>query len=170
MMTGRKNVTSKYLQLEWPTFSPKKLLSNSSFWWPDVMMWLSLYPNQAHDAEALRNIFFFLSSLGWRPQPKLKGVQVGLSSGFIHFPMRTEKVATLKKVIKMLFSSADTSPSKVRNGKLFYVYTQKTTTTLITVTNCFVSSTGLTACGKRKKRALVNQDDLDLDIDLAPSV
>merc|ERR1719340_596677 len=67
-------------------------------------------------------------------------------------------------------SSANTSPSKGRNGKLFYVYTQKTTTTLITVTNCFVSSTGLTACGKRKKRALVNQDDLDLDIDLAPSV
>ena len=84
--------------------------------------------------------------------------------------MRTEKVATLKNAIKMLFSSADTSPSKARNGKLFYVYTQKTTTTLITVTNCFVSSTGLTACGKRKKRALVNQDDLDLDIDLAPSV
>merc|ERR1719266_627738 len=66
-------------------------------------------------------------------------------------------------------SSEEVSPSK-RNGKLFYVYTKKTTTTLITVTNCFVSSTGLTACGKRKKRALVNQEDLDLDIDLAPSV
>ena len=71
--------------------------------------------------------------------------------------------------MKILSSSEEVSPSK-RNGKLFYVYTKKTTTTLITVTNCFVSSTGLTACGKRKKRALINQDDLDLDIDLAPSV
>merc|ERR1719410_38932 len=67
-------------------------------------------------------------------------------------------------------SSEEASPQKVRNGRLFYVYTQKTTTTLITATNCYVTSTGLTACGRRKKRALINQEDLDVDIDLAPSV
>ena len=71
---------------------------------------------------------------------------------------------------RILSSSEEASPQKARNGRLFYVYTQKTTTTLITATNCYVTSTGLTACGRRKKRALINQEDLDVDIDLAPSV
>merc|ERR1719225_371912 len=67
-------------------------------------------------------------------------------------------------------SSGELSPAPARNGRLFYVYTQKTTTTLITATNCWVSSTSVVACGRRKKRALVNQEDLDFDIEPAPSV
>merc|ERR1719411_1863884 len=67
-------------------------------------------------------------------------------------------------------SSEEASPEKGRNSRLFYVYTQKTTTTLITATNCWVSSTSVVACGRRKKRALFSQEDLDFDIDPARSV
>merc|ERR1719464_394477 len=67
-------------------------------------------------------------------------------------------------------SSGELSPAPARNGRLFYVYTQKTTTTLITATNCWVSSTSVVACGRRKKRALFDQEDLDFDIEPARSV
>merc|ERR1719189_3448787 len=67
-------------------------------------------------------------------------------------------------------SSGELSPAPARNGRLFYVYTQKTTTTLITATNCWVSSTSVVACGRRKKRALFNQEDLDFELSPAPSV
>merc|ERR1719225_366613 len=66
-------------------------------------------------------------------------------------------------------SSQEASPEKGRNSRLFYVYTQKTTTTLITATNCWVSSTSVVACGRRKKRALFDQGDLNFDTVVAPS-
>ena len=154
---------------------PKKLLSNSSFSWCDAMLWLSLYPCHAQDAEALNNICLFLSPPGW---PDFRGVQVGLSNR-THCPandggmdgslIRRIKIS-INDNIKIFSSSGEVSPEKARNGRLFYVYTQKTTTTLITATNCWVSSTSVVACGRRKKRALFSQEDLDFEIDPARSV
>ena len=75
----------------------------------------------------------------------------------------------LQHIYNIVHSSGELSPAPARNGRLFYVYTQKTTTTLITATNCWVSSTSVVACGRRKKRALFDQGDLNFDTVVAPS-
>merc|ERR1712045_60595 len=54
-----------------------------------------------------------------------------------------------------------TSPSS-RNGRLFYVYTDKTTSL------CYVTGATPTACSGRKKRG-VWMDNMDLDVDVAAS-
>ena len=59
------------------------------------------------------------------------------------------------------------SPSS-RPGRLFYVYTDKTTSTVLTTSLCWVSGGTLTACTGRKKRG-VFMDNLDLDVDVAAS-
>ena len=54
-----------------------------------------------------------------------------------------------------------------RAPKLFFVSTSSTTSTVSTTTLCFVSSnTALAACGKRRKRALIEQDKLEQNVDM----
>ena len=54
---------------------------------------------------------------------------------------------------------------KPRNGRLFYVYTSKTTSTYFTNTYCYVSSATIGICGKKKKRrSIVDSPSVDREI------
>ena len=68
---------------------------------------------------------------------------------------------------KLFYMSIIFSPSS-RNGRLFYVYTDKTTSTVLTTTLCYVTGATPTACSGRKKRG-VWMDNMDLDVDVAAS-
>ena len=63
----------------------------------------------------------------------------------------------------------ESSPAS-RKPRLFYVYTDKTTSTVLSNSFCYMQGTGLTACtaSGRKKRAPVDSD-LDLDVDISAS-
>ena len=56
-----------------------------------------------------------------------------------------------------------------RKAKLFYVSTNEVTSTITTATVCFVSSTTMAACGRRKKRASLDVEILDDKQEIAPS-
>merc|ERR1711893_469038 len=63
---------------------------------------------------------------------------------------------------------ANTSPKK--DPRLFYVYTLKTSSMLLTASTCFVTGGTLSACTRRKRRHILQDDVMEIkDIDLQGS-
>merc|ERR1719384_2563283 len=71
-------------------------------------------------------------------------------------------------IIPMISAQADDNNANgvpVRTPKLFYVYTLKTTSTVNTLTTCYVStSTAATACstGRKKRHLPIDLEDLNI--------
>merc|ERR1712113_301920 len=75
------------------------------------------------------------------------------------------KTAILLSVLCALAASAE---DLARQPKLFYVSTSVTTSTLQTASICYVSSTSLTTCTGRKRRA-IEMASADTSAELEPS-
>merc|ERR1712088_122665 len=58
-----------------------------------------------------------------------------------------------------------------RNKKLFWVYTETTTSTVVTKSHCYLTVGTLVACGKRKKRrSFIEDGSNDLAYDISPDM
>merc|ERR1712029_774573 len=62
---------------------------------------------------------------------------------------------------------ANTSPKK--DPRLFYVYTLKTSSMLLTASTCFVTGGTLSACTRRKRRHIL-QDDVVMNSEIQPTM
>merc|ERR1712113_183860 len=76
------------------------------------------------------------------------------------------KTAILLSVLCALAASAE---DVARQPKLFYVSTSATTSTLQTASICYVSSTSLTTCTGRKRRAIEMASAEAAEVHLEPS-
>merc|ERR1711863_40378 len=80
--------------------------------------------------------------------------------------IRMSKVSLL---VVFFLAAAESAKQVERHPKLFFVSTSSTTTTISTASVCYISSTSLTTCSGRKRRA-ISFDGAQLDqSDVEPS-
>merc|ERR1711992_519323 len=83
----------------------------------------------------------------------------------MRFTIRMNSISLLVVLLTVAAGSAEGQVA--RKPKLFFVSTSATTTTLQTLSVCYVSSTSITTCSGRKKRA-INMDGKLSPKDAAP--
>merc|ERR1711992_443618 len=83
----------------------------------------------------------------------------------MRFTIRMNSISLLVVLLTVAAGSAEGQVA--RKPKLFFVSTSATTTTLQTLSVCYVSSTSITTCSGRKKRA-INMDGKLSSKDAAP--
>merc|ERR1712150_153670 len=66
----------------------------------------------------------------------------------------TTTMNTVSLLVVLFAVAASAEDEVARKPKLFFVSTSSTTTTLQTRSICYVTFTGISACGRRKKRAI----------------
>merc|ERR1712137_852929 len=79
-------------------------------------------------------------------------------------------LTTLSSVVfsTQLEDIADVKTGAAREPKLFFVSSSSTTSTVTTFSNCYSTLTSVTATCGRKRRAITEQ--IDVDVDVAPSM
>merc|ERR1712172_200484 len=65
--------------------------------------------------------------------------------------------------------SQESAAADKRNPKLFWVSTESSTSTVVTSSFCYITAGALTACGKRRKKRFLNQEeDIDIEYEINP--
>merc|ERR1712210_432516 len=83
----------------------------------------------------------------------------------------TTTMNTVSLLVFLFAVAASAEDEVARKPKLFFVSTSSTTTTLQTRSICYVTFTGISACGRRKKRAINTDGKLEdaATVELEPS-
>merc|ERR1711902_405820 len=85
----------------------------------------------------------------------------------------TNRMNTVSLLVVLFAVAVSAEEEVARKPKLFFVSTSATTTTLQTLSICYVSSSSVTTCSGRKRRAITMDGDLSLkdaaSVELEPS-